>query len=123
MITLAQGETSCGVELKCLPEVARLAKENGVLVVVDAVCTLTTMPMQMDEWGIDIAIAGGQKGLSSIPGVSLIAFSEEAWKTVKSRKARSLTGVWMPCAHRRSGDHSSTITRLLCRGYWLCMKR
>ena len=88
VITLAQGETSCGVELKCLPEVARLAKENGTLVVVDAVCTLTTMPLQMDEWGIDIAIAGGQKGLSSIPGVSLIAFSEEAWKTVKSRKAR-----------------------------------
>jgi len=88
VITLAQGETSCGVELKCLPEVARLAKENGALVVVDAVCTLTTMPMQMDEWGIDIAIAGGQKGLSSIPGVSLIAFSEEAWETVKSRKAR-----------------------------------
>ena len=88
VITLAQGETSCGVELKCLPEVARLAKENGALVVVDAVCTLTTMPMQMDEWGIDIAIAGGQKGLSSIPGVSLIAFSEEAWKTVKSRKTR-----------------------------------
>ena len=88
VITLAQGETSCGVELKCLPEVARLAKENGALVVVDAVCTLTTMPMQMDEWGIDIAIAGGQKGLSSIPGVSLIAFSEEAWETVTSRKAR-----------------------------------
>ena len=88
VITLAQGETSCGVELKFLPEVARLAKENGALVVVDAVCTLTTMPMQMDEWGIDIAIAGGQKGLSSIPGVSLIAFSEEAWKTVKSRNAR-----------------------------------
>ena len=88
VITLAQGETSCGVELKFLPEVARLAKENGALVVVDAVCTLTTMPMQMDEWGIDIAIAGGQKGLSSIPGVSLIAFSEEAWKTVKSRKVR-----------------------------------
>ena len=88
VITLAQGETSCGVELKCLPEVVRLAKENGTLVVVDAVCTLTTMPLQMDEWGIDITIAGGQKGLSSIPGVSLIAFSEEAWKTVKSRKPR-----------------------------------
>ena len=88
VITLAQGETSCGVELKCLPEVARLSKEYGALVVVDAVCTLTTMPMQMDEWGIDIAIAGGQKGLSSIPGVSLIAFSEEAWETVKSRNVR-----------------------------------
>ena len=88
VITMAQGETSCGVEMKCLPEVARIAKEHGALVVVDAVCTLTTMPLQMDEWGVDVAIAGGQKGLSSIPGVSLIAFSQDAWKKIKSRKER-----------------------------------
>ena len=88
VITMAQGETSCGVEMKCLPEVARIAKEHGALVVVDAVCTLTTMPLQMDEWGVDVAIAGGQKGLSSIPGVSLIAFSQDAWKKIKSRKVR-----------------------------------
>ena len=88
VITMAQGETSCGVEMKCLPEVARIAKEHGALVVVDAVCTLTTMPMQMDEWGVDVAIAGGQKGLSSIPGVSLIAFSQDAWKAIGSRKVR-----------------------------------
>ena len=88
VITMAQGETSCGVEMKCLPEVARIAKEHGALVVVDAVCTLTTMPMQMDEWRGDVAIAGGQKGLSSIPGVSLIAFSQDAWKAIESRKVR-----------------------------------
>ena len=88
VVTLVQGETSCGVEMKCLPEVAQLVKEHGALLVVDAVCTLTTMPMQMDEWGVDIAIAGGQKGLSSIPGVSLIAFSDDAWQTIESRKAR-----------------------------------
>ena len=88
VITMAQGETSCGVEMNCLPEVARIAKEHGALVVVDAVCTLTTMPMQMDEWGVDVAIAGGQKGLSSIPGVSLIAFSQDAWKAIESRKVR-----------------------------------
>ena len=88
VITMAQGETSCGVIMKCLPEVARIAKEHGALVIVDAVCTLTTMPMQMDEWGVDVAIAGGQKGLSSIPGVSLIAFSEDAWKAIRSRKVR-----------------------------------
>ena len=88
VVTLVQGETSCGVKMECLPEVAQLAKEHGALLVVDAVCTLTTMPMQMDEWGVDIAIAGGQKGLSSITGVSLIAFSDDAWQTIESRKAR-----------------------------------
>ena len=88
VITMAQGETSCGVEMKCLPEVVRIAKEHGTLVIVDAVCTLTTMPLQMDEWGIDVVVSGGQKGLSSIPGVSLIAFSQDAWKTIECREVR-----------------------------------
>jgi len=40
----------------------------------------------MDAWGIDVAITGGQKGLSSIPGVSLLAFSPAAWEAVEDRQ-------------------------------------
>ena len=46
---------------------------------VDAVCTLSTMPLQKDEWGIDVVFTGSQKGLSSLPGVALISFSDDAW--------------------------------------------
>ena len=38
------------------------------------------MPLEMDNWQVDAIITGGQKGLSSIPGVSLLAFSEAAWE-------------------------------------------
>lgn len=86
VVTMVQGETSCGVENVELPQIVKIAKENGALVIVDAVCTLTTMPLKMDQWGIDAVMVGGQKGLSSIPGVSLIAFSEEAWQVIKNRK-------------------------------------
>ena len=85
VVTLVQGETSCGVHNVDLPEIARMAQEHGALVVVDAVCTLTTTPLQMDTWGIDVCITGGQKGLASIPGVSLLAFSERAWQVVVDR--------------------------------------
>jgi alanine-glyoxylate transaminase / serine-glyoxylate transaminase / serine-pyruvate transaminase len=68
-----------------LPAIVAAARDHGALVVVDAVCTLTTMPLPMDAWGIDVAITGGQKGLSSIPGVSLLAFSEAAWRVVEQR--------------------------------------
>jgi alanine-glyoxylate transaminase / serine-glyoxylate transaminase / serine-pyruvate transaminase len=78
-ITLVQGETSNTVCNHSLDRIARLAKEYGCLVIVDAVCTLSTMPLAMDKWQIDAVITGGQKGLSSIPGVSLLAFSEKAW--------------------------------------------
>ncbi|MES2019398.1 MAG: aminotransferase class V-fold PLP-dependent enzyme [Pseudomonadota bacterium] len=78
-ITLVQGETSNTVCNHSLDRIARMAKEYGCLVIVDAVCTLSTMPLEMDKWQIDAVITGGQKGLSSIPGVSLLAFSEKAW--------------------------------------------
>lgn len=79
-ITLVQGETSNTVCNRDLDRIARLAREHGCLVIVDAVCTLSTMPLEMDKWGIDAVITGGQKGLSSIPGVSLLAFSEKTWR-------------------------------------------
>ncbi|CAM2066025.1 Alanine--glyoxylate aminotransferase family protein [Sulfidibacter corallicola] len=85
VVTMVQGETSCGIKNVHLPEIVKMAKAQGALVVVDAVCTLTTMPMYMDDWQIDALVTGGQKGLSSIPGVSLIAFSDEAWNTLKQR--------------------------------------
>lgn len=88
VLTIVQGETSCGVKNIHLPEVARLAKDYGVLVIADTVCTLSTMPFKMDDWGLDIVITGGQKGLSSIPGVSLIAFSDDAWKVATERETR-----------------------------------
>jgi aspartate aminotransferase-like enzyme len=86
-VTIVQGETSCGVKNIYLKEIAQIVKDHGALMIVDAVCTLTTMPLYMDEWKLDIVLTGGQKGLSSIPGVSLIAYSEEAWKTVNSRNS------------------------------------
>lgn len=106
VVTLVQGETSCGVRNVELEKIVRLAKQHGALVVVDAVCTLTTMPLPMDDWGIDAIITGGQKGLSSIPGVSLIAFSPVAWKTVEARPgARPHWCLDAVRAQRFWGDH------------------
>lgn len=85
LVTIVQGETSCGVVNHEIPEIARLAREHGALILVDAVCTLSTMPLPMDAWGLDVVVTGGQKGLASIPGVSLIALSDRAWQAVEAR--------------------------------------
>lgn len=79
-LTIVQGETSNTVYNRNLDLIAKFAKEHGCLIIVDAVCTLSTMPLEMDNWGIDAVITGGQKGLSSIPGVSLLALSDQAWR-------------------------------------------
>lgn len=88
VLTMVQGETSCGVQNIELQEIVKAAQEHNVLTIVDAVCTLSTMPLEMDNWGIDVAVTGGQKGLSAIPGISLIAFSERAFEVASKREAR-----------------------------------
>lgn len=100
ILTIVQGETSNTVWNRHLPEICAIARQMGVLVVVDAVCTLSTMIMEMDAWGVDAVITGGQKGLSSIPGVSLLAFSENAWKRIEGRNA----GMAQWCLDARLAD-------------------
>ena len=85
VLTIVQGETSSTVCNNDLAVIAAAAKAHNCLVIVDAVCTLSTMEFDMDEWGIDAVITGGQKGLSCIPGVSLIGFSSKAWQHIQAR--------------------------------------
>lgn len=90
VLTIVQGETSNTTFNRELPQICEIAAQHNCLVIVDAVCTLSTMPLDMDSWGIDAVITGGQKGLSSIPGVSLVAFSNQAWEVISApnRKLR-----------------------------------
>jgi aspartate aminotransferase-like enzyme len=87
VLTIVQGETSNTVCNRELAAISKLAHEHGCAVIVDAVCTLSTMRFDMDEWKVDAVITGGQKGLSSIPGVSLVAFSDLAWARIEARKS------------------------------------
>jgi len=40
----------------------------------------------MDEWGVDVVVAGSQKGLMLPPGLSFCALSERAWGHVKASR-------------------------------------
>jgi alanine-glyoxylate transaminase/serine-glyoxylate transaminase/serine-pyruvate transaminase len=118
IMTLVQGETSNTTHNTELPRIAQLAHEYDCLIIVDAVCTLSTMPLEMDNWNIDAVITGGQKGLSSIPGVSLVAFSERAWARISDRPvpmqhwtldATLATQFW----HRASYHYTAPVSGLL----------
>lgn len=128
VVTIVQGETSNTTMNARLPEVARLASELGCLVIVDAVCTLSTTPLEMDNWGIDAVITGGQKGLSSIPGVSLVAFSTRAFDAINRRAApptqwcldaRLANGFWNESRYHYTAPTSGVLAlhealRLVC---------
>lgn len=85
VVTIVQGETSNTVHNLGLAKICQIAKQHNCMVIVDAVCTLSTMELAMDDWGIDAVITGGQKGLSCIPGISLVGFSTHAWQFIESR--------------------------------------
>ena len=87
VLALVQGETSCGVKNIHMKAILKVAKQFQVRTIVDAVCTLSTMELPMDEWGIDVVVVGGQKGFSGFPGVSMIAYSEDAYEIVNRREA------------------------------------
>lgn len=68
------------------------AAGHGALFMVDAIASLGTMPFEMDEWGIDLAVTGSQKGLMMTPGLSYVAANPRALE--KHKTADLVTRYW-----------------------------
>ncbi|MDE0092279.1 MAG: alanine--glyoxylate aminotransferase family protein [Oligoflexia bacterium] len=70
-----------------IKEIAQLLKDHPeVLFIVDAITGLGTMELKMDEWGIDIMIAGSQKTFWLPAGLAFICLSKKAWKKSSNSK-------------------------------------
>jgi aspartate aminotransferase-like enzyme len=81
LVFLVQSETSTGV-VADIQALATAAKEAGALVVVDAVSSLGALPLEMDDWGLDVVIAGSQKAPMTPPGLATAAVSASTWERV-----------------------------------------
>jgi alanine-glyoxylate transaminase/serine-glyoxylate transaminase/serine-pyruvate transaminase len=68
-------------------ELAAITRSRGVLFVLDAVCSLGGIDIDMDGWGIDVCFTGSQKALAVPPGLAVVAFNQEALTTRASRKS------------------------------------
>ena len=86
IIAIVYNETSTGVTVRDLPEIGKIAKERGLLLLVDAVSILGGDTLPVDEWNVDVCVAGSQKCLACPPGLSLISVSERAWKWIERTK-------------------------------------
>jgi aspartate aminotransferase-like enzyme len=76
---VTQSETSTGV-LEDVEAYAALTRKTDTLCVVDTVSSLGVVPCPMDAWGIDVVVAGSQKGLMCPPGLAFIALNDRAWR-------------------------------------------
>jgi len=80
---ITQSETSTGT-LTDVEAIARLTRQSGTLLAVDAITGIGVHPFRMDEWGVDIVVSGSQKGCMTPPGLAFIAVSERAWPAVEA---------------------------------------
>ena len=70
------------------------ASGHGALFMVDVIASLGSMPFEMDDWGVDVAVAGAQKGLMMTPGLSFNAASEKALATHADAGLRTRYWDW-----------------------------
>jgi len=82
-VAIIYNETSTGVTTPHLREIGELCREHGALFLVDAISILGGVPLPVDEWGVDICIAGSQKCLMTPPGLAVVSVGPRAWDAIK----------------------------------------
>jgi aspartate aminotransferase-like enzyme len=86
VLLLTHNETSTGLT-NPLRELARAGRDADRIVVVDGVSSISSIDIETDAWGIDVAVSGSQKGWMAPPGFALVSVSDRAW--AQQAKARS----------------------------------
>ncbi len=92
-VAVVHNETSTGVVSR-VPEIRRAIDAAGhdALLMVDTISSLASLDYRHDEWGVDVTVAGSQKGLMLPPGLSFNAIGARALAAHKT--ARMPRSYW-----------------------------
>ncbi len=98
-VCVVQNETSTGCATR-VDEVRAAIDAAGhpALLMVDTISSLASIDMQMDEWGVDVIVAGSQKGLMLPPGMSFNAISPKAMAAHKTAGLQRAYWDWSDMA-------------------------
>lgn len=94
-VMCVHNETSTGVTSR-IGEVRKAMDAAGhpALLLVDTISSLASIDFRQDEWGVDVTVAGSQKGLMLPPGLSFNAVSEKALVASKTSKMPKAFWSW-----------------------------
>jgi len=86
-VLVCHNETATGVtsDVAAVRE-AMDACGHPALLLVDGISSIASIDFRMAEWGVDIAVAGSQKGFMLPAGLAMVAVSEKALEAGKSAK-------------------------------------
>jgi aspartate aminotransferase-like enzyme len=79
-------ETSAGT-VNDVKAIAAAVAETPAVSVLDSVSGLGGQELRTDDWKVDVAVSGSQKGLMTAPGLAFASVSAKAWKLVESSKS------------------------------------
>jgi alanine-glyoxylate transaminase/serine-glyoxylate transaminase/serine-pyruvate transaminase len=109
-VLVVHNETSTGVT----SDVAGVRRaldqaRHPALLLVDVVSSLASIDFRFEDWGVDVALTGPQKGLMLPPGLTLLAASERAIQASQSAKCPRSYWDWTPVLERnRRGEFPYT---------------
>ncbi len=111
-VLMTHNETSTGVTNDIQTLATRVRRLNPeALVVVDAVSSLSSIPLEMDAWDLDVVLTGSQKGWMIPPGMMMIAASPRAWEAHKTAKLPRFYFDWsLARKHLANWQHPATPT-------------
>src|SRR6202161_422607 len=96
-VLIVHSETSTGVTSRISEIRAAMDRaHHPALLMVDAISSLGSIDFRHDEWGVDVTVAGSQKGLMLPPGLSFNAISEKALAASKAGKLPRGYWDWRP---------------------------
>ncbi len=84
-VLITQNETSTGV-CNDLATIGPMVREHGALLLVDGISSLLAMDSQMDNWGLDVVVAGSQKAFMIPPGLCFVAVNDRAMAAMDTAK-------------------------------------
>jgi aspartate aminotransferase-like enzyme len=105
IVFLTHNETSTGVTNR-IERLAKVARDAGRLVVVDAISSASSMPLEMDAWGLDVVVSGSQKGWMAPPGIAFVAVAPRAWEHVERARSPRFYFDWT--SHRTWAEKGFT---------------
>lgn len=97
VVLLTHNETSTGLT-NPLADLARVVHDAGALLAVDGVSSVGSMPIDVDQNHVDVAVTGSQKGFMAPPGIAFVTVSGRAWEANRTARAPRSYFDWGPTA-------------------------
>jgi pyridoxamine--pyruvate transaminase len=86
VVTVVHSETPSGTWAD-ISAIGPIARAHGAITMVDCVSSIGGMPLQVDDWQLDVCVAGAQKCIGGPPGLTLMSVSEQAWARIAANPA------------------------------------